>query len=144
MAARRPGGLKRLLGAGLRTTGRVRMARLLATQIPATPDQYFERLDDRARFLFEVMAAWDSAGIDVVICPAFGLPAPHHGAMGDRFDALTYTAVANLLGLPAGVVPVTSVGASEESDRPQPRPSRPCGQIRRTRQRRTAGHSASQ
>jgi fatty acid amide hydrolase len=51
MAARRPGGLKRLLGAGLRATGRVRIARLLATQISATPDQYFERLDDRARFL---------------------------------------------------------------------------------------------
>jgi fatty acid amide hydrolase len=83
------------------------------------------------------MAAWDLAGIDVVICPAFGLPAPHHGAMGDLFDALTYTAVANLLGLPAGVVPVTSVGASEESDRPHSRD--PADRVARSAERGSAG-----
>lgn len=137
LAASLPGGLKRLLGVGMRASGRVRMARLLATPIPATPAAYFERLQDRARFLLEVMADWDAAGIDVVICPAYGLPAPHHGTMGDLFDALTYTSVANLLSLPAGAVPVTAVGAGEESDRPDSRD--PADRVARSIERGSAG-----
>lgn len=137
LAARLPGGLKRLLGPGMRVSGRVRMARLVATSIPATPAEYFERLHERARFLIEVTAAWDEAGIGVVVCPGYGLPAPRHGSMADLFDALTYTSVANLLGLPAGVVPVASVGAEEESDRPDSRD--PADRVARSAERGSAG-----
>jgi fatty acid amide hydrolase len=137
LAARMPSALKRLLAVGMPATGRVRMARLLAIPIPATPYDYFELLYDRARFLLEVMAAWDSDRIDVVLCPAYGLPALTHGSAGELFDALTYTCVANLLGLPAGVVPVTSVRPDEESDRPDSRD--PADQLARSIERGSAG-----
>lgn len=137
LAARMPGVLKRLLAVGLPATGRVRMARLLAIPIPATPYDYFELLHDRAQFLLEVMAAWDAAQIDVVLCPAYGLPALMHGTAGELFDALTYTCLANLLGLPAGVVPVASVGSDEESDRPDSRD--PVDRLARSIERGSAG-----
>jgi fatty acid amide hydrolase len=63
------------------------------------------------------MAAWDQAGIDVVICPVYALPAPLHGTTSDLIEATSYAFVANLLGLPAGTVPVTRVRPGEESDR---------------------------
>jgi fatty acid amide hydrolase len=118
MTARMPGGLKRLLAAGMGVGGRARLARLLAARIPRTPYEYFELLHDRACLFIELMASWDDAGVDVVVCPASGLPAPQHGRATDLLDATSYLTIANLLGLPAGVVPVTSVGADEESDRP--------------------------
>jgi fatty acid amide hydrolase len=83
------------------------------------------------------MAAWDSDQIDVVLSPAYGLPALTHGSAGELFDALTYTCVANLLGLPAGVVPVTSVGPDEESDRPDSRD--PVDRLARSIERGSAG-----
>lgn len=121
MAARMPNAVKRLLGPGVRATGRARLARLLATRIPSTPSEYFDLLDDRARLLFELMSTWDAAGVDVLVLPAFGLPAPAHGTTTDLFDAGSYLTMANLFGLPAGVVAVSSVGATEETDRPPSR-----------------------
>ena len=89
--------------------------------MPSTPSEYFDLLDDRARLLFELMSTWDAAGVDVLVLPAFGLPAPAHGTTTDLFDAGSYLTMANLFGLPAGVVAVTSVGATEETDRPPSR-----------------------
>jgi fatty acid amide hydrolase len=68
-----------------------------------------------------MMAAWDAAGIDVAICPVYALPAPLHGTTSDLLEAASYAFVANLLGLPAGTVPVTRVQPDEESDRPDSR-----------------------
>jgi fatty acid amide hydrolase len=69
-------------------------------------------IDYRQRFL-------DSfAGIDVVIAPPNPLPAFRHGAAEELVLAGAYSCMYNLLGWPAGVVPVTRVRADEESDRP--------------------------
>ena len=60
-------------------------------------------------------------GIDLLLCPAYGVPAVHHGASADLPVAGAYSLLAPVLGFPAGVVPVTRVRAGEETDRPQTR-----------------------
>jgi fatty acid amide hydrolase len=121
MSVSMPGALKPALSVGVKSTGRVRLSRIVAVPYPSTPYEYFQRLDERRHLFAGMMAAWDEAGIDVVVCPVYGLPAPLHGTTGDLLEATSYTFVANLLGLPAGTVPVSRVHADEESDRPDSR-----------------------
>lgn len=121
MAASMPATLKRAVSLGLKSTGRTRLSRVVGTQVPSTPHEYFQRLYERRQLLADTMAAWDQAGIDVAICPVYALPAPLHGTTSDLLEAASYVFVANLLGLPAGTVPVTRVKPGEESDRPDSR-----------------------
>lgn len=64
--------------------------------------------------------ALDAAGIDVVICPPHATPALPHGASKDFAFAGSYAMLYNLLQLPAGVVPVTTV-RGDETHRANPR-----------------------
>jgi fatty acid amide hydrolase len=121
MTASMPGALKHALSIGMKSTGRVRLSRVVAVAHPSTPHEYFQLLDERRQLLAEAMAVWDEAGIDVVVCPVYGLPAPLHGTTTDLLEATSYAFVASLFGLPAGTVPVTRVQAAEESDRPDSR-----------------------
>jgi fatty acid amide hydrolase len=68
-------------------------------------------LDYRQRFLQAF------AGFDAIVCPATSLPAFRHGAGEELVLAGAYTCLYNVLGWPAGVVPITRVRAGEESDR---------------------------
>jgi len=54
---------------------------------------------------------------DLVLCPASPLPALTHGATKDLATCGAYACLYNLLGYPAGVVPVTRVQPGEESSR---------------------------
>ncbi|HEX9068924.1 MAG TPA: amidase family protein, partial [Ktedonobacterales bacterium] len=51
---------------------------------------------------------------DVIICPACALPALRHGASAEVVTSGAYATLYNVLGFPAGVVPVTQVRAGEE------------------------------
>jgi fatty acid amide hydrolase len=117
MAATMPASLRRAVSLGLKTSGRTRLSRVVATRMPSTPHEYFQRLYERRQLLTGTMAAWDQAGIDVAVCPVYALPAPLHGTTSDLLEAASYVFLANLLGLPAGTVPVTRVQPGEESDR---------------------------
>lgn len=55
--------------------------------------------------------------IDLLVSPPFALPALTHGATYDVGLAGIYSFVYNLLGFPAGTVPVTQIQPDEESDR---------------------------
>jgi len=55
--------------------------------------------------------------IDALVSPASALPALRHGASQEVGTMGIYTTMYNVLGWPAGVVPVTRVLKSEESDR---------------------------
>ncbi|MFI5274061.1 MAG: amidase [Ktedonobacterales bacterium] len=59
----------------------------------------------------------DGGPFDLIICPAHSLPALPHGATKNLVTAGGYAVLINVLGYPAGVVPVTRVRAGEESDR---------------------------
>jgi fatty acid amide hydrolase len=63
------------------------------------------------------MNAMDAARLDAIVCPVFHTPALRHRVSSFLDGGLSYTAIYNLLGLPAGVVAATRVGEAEESDR---------------------------
>ena len=63
----------------------------------------------------------DSGPFDVIICPACAVPAIPHGASKDLLTAGGYDVLYNLLGYPAGVVPVTRVQEGEETARKRSR-----------------------
>jgi fatty acid amide hydrolase len=67
----------------------------------------FEQALDRA----------DGGPFDLILCPPCALPALTHGATKELATVGAYACLYNLLGYPAGVVPVTRVGAQEQSGR---------------------------
>jgi Asp-tRNA(Asn)/Glu-tRNA(Gln) amidotransferase A subunit family amidase len=58
--------------------------------------------------------ALDGQALDAVICPVYPVPAVLHGGSGDVVRGQSYSSIWNLLGYPAGVVPVTTVAESED------------------------------
>jgi len=107
---------KRLVELILGMSGRRRLRREVIANYGHTDTDHYWRLveaaiDYRQRFLDALR------GFDVIICPATALPAFRHGAAEELVLAGAYTCLYNVLGWPAGVVPVTRVGRDEESDR---------------------------
>ncbi|HWT07341.1 MAG TPA: amidase family protein, partial [Xanthomonadales bacterium] len=70
----------------------------------------------RERFLRALNDA-DDGPFDVVLCPPCAVPAYTHGAARDLGLLGSYNLLANLLGFPAGVAPVTRVRADEQAGR---------------------------
>lgn len=67
---------------------------------------------------FELALDSEEGGpFDLIVCPAAALPAFPHGASKDLVIAGGYAVLYNVLGYPAGVVPVTRVQPDEESRR---------------------------
>jgi hypothetical protein len=75
-----------------------------------------ELMSYRRRFAAAMEAA-DGGPIDLILGPACALPAFPHGATKDLGVAGANTGLFNVLGYPAGVVPVTRVRADEEGGR---------------------------
>jgi len=75
-----------------------------------------QQMDYRRDFL-RALDTDEGGPFDVIICPAFSLPALRHGASKDLVTAGGYAILYNVLGYPTGVVPVTRVREGEESQR---------------------------
>lgn len=71
----------------------------------------------RQRFA-EALDTGADGPFDLILCPACSLPAFTHGASTSLVTAGAYAPLYNLLGYPAGVVPVTRVRPGEEIGRP--------------------------
>jgi fatty acid amide hydrolase len=113
MAARN----KRIVDVVLGLSGRGRLKReVIANYGHADADHYFQRVEAVIEYRRRFLEAF--AGFDVIVSPATALPAFRHGAAEELVLGGMYTALFNVLGWPAGVVPVTRVRAGEESDRP--------------------------
>ncbi len=82
--------------------------------------EYFELLERQQRYRYRFARALDEAGLDAIICPASPTPAAIHGEFYVNMT-LVYTALYNLLGMPAGVIGAMRVAPGEESDRPPSR-----------------------
>lgn len=81
---------------------------------------YWELVEAQLDYQQRFAAALDGASggpIDLIVCPACALPAFTHGASAQLLTAGAYSCLYNLLGYPAGVVPVTTVGESEQVGR---------------------------
>ena len=81
---------------------------------------YWQAVEDQMNYRAAFAAALDSSPggpIDLVLMPAYGVPAVRHGASANMPVAGSYSLLSPVLGYPAGVVPVTRVRAAEESGR---------------------------
>lgn len=108
--ARLPAAVRRSLAAVVRDELPARTLRALGRK----PVEELWRLTAELRaYRFEVLASWDAAGLDLVVCPPFATPAlPHGGAKGFVLAASS-SMLWNIAQLPAGVIPVTRVRAGE-------------------------------
>ena len=87
---------------------------------PPTADRYWQLVERQLQYQRQFARAIDEAGggpFDLILAPAASLPAFTHGATRDLLTAGAYTPLYNLLGYPAGVVPVTRVQAGEDVPR---------------------------
>ncbi len=111
-----PGWLRPLLAGSMRLVGQRGLGDLLAIPLRGSGPALFQRNEA----LLAALRGFEDTlgGADVLLGPATGLPAFKHGTGHWVQNALGYNLHANLLGLPAGVAPVTRVRAGEETDRP--------------------------
>ncbi len=82
--------------------------------------RYWQLSGQRSSLRQRVLAAWNQAGVDVVLCPAHVTPALGHGHFDEFSPAGSYSMRYNLLNFPAGVVGVTRV-RPDETARPDAR-----------------------
>jgi Asp-tRNA(Asn)/Glu-tRNA(Gln) amidotransferase A subunit family amidase len=119
--ARTPAPARALLAKWLDWRGEARLAAGVRRIRELSAGDYGQllRLRDeyRSRFVHEL----DARSYDAILAPAHGLAALPHGTSFQLTAAISYTALYNLLGMPAGVVAATRVRRGEESDRREER-----------------------
>ena len=104
----------------LRILGQRSLAEVLRSFGSNRSSDYWTLLRDQADYqssFADALAKAPGGPFDVILCPPCALPALTHGSSNDLLTAGAYAALYNLLGYPAGVVPVTRVRQGEESDR---------------------------
>jgi fatty acid amide hydrolase len=109
---------------GLRTLGQRNAARMLGNFGYRDTFHYWNLVEaqDAYRRRFALALDTDEGGpFDVIVCPATALPAFPHGDSKDLGIAGGYAVLYNVLGYPAGIVPVTRVQRDEESRRKRSR-----------------------
>lgn len=124
MISSRPAWVLAILRTLFDAAGQKNLAELIRHFGFATVDAYWSLVqqveDYRTRFAGAMRGAV-SGPLDAVLGPACALPALPHGAAKYLGTAGANTLLYNVLGYPAGVVPVTAVRRDEESER---KPSR--------------------
>lgn len=118
-----PNVLRRPLAFVLRLLGQHHAARSLSLSGPCAAREYWRLCAERTRYRARFLKAMVDQGVDVLLCPPYGLPAPLIGSNGAGAGtmAATHAALFNVLGMPAGVVAAGRVGPDEEHDRPDSR-----------------------
>jgi fatty acid amide hydrolase len=109
---------RQVLARALELMGESRIARTLSIVGERTVAEYWKLTWDRTSLLRAEHDKWLETKIDALICPATATPAPQHGTTADFTPAAAYTTRYNVLNLPAGVCPATSV-RSDETERPE-------------------------
>jgi fatty acid amide hydrolase len=124
VTAAMPVWLRGAAGAALNALGQRRRAAILRRFASGSVDEYWQTIEAIADFRYTLLRAFEEADdgpIDVVLCPAYAVPAVRHGATELMPMPGAYAPIANVSGFPAGIVPVTCVRPGEESDRPASR-----------------------
>jgi len=98
--------------------GQRHLAQLARSMGHVTADGYWKLVEESTRYRERFLGALRRDRFDALICPPDALAAIRHGSGRYLADALSYGALYNLLGMPAGVVAATRVRADEQSDRP--------------------------
>lgn len=116
-----PGWLRPTLGRLAAAVGQGKTGRLIASTGALSADGYWQHVARVREYVERFMADFYGHGFQAAICPPHTLPALRHGSTDFLGQAGSYCMLGNLLGWPAGVVPVTRVRPGEESDRPASR-----------------------
>jgi fatty acid amide hydrolase len=109
-----------LLGGLLRLSGQRGTANLIRNFGHRDTSHYWELVAAQMTYQDRFRASLDGdegGPFDVIICPACAVPAIPHGASRYLATAGGFNPLYNVLGYPAGVVPVSRVRAGEESPR---------------------------
>jgi fatty acid amide hydrolase len=115
-----PPALRRLVASLLSAIGQKGLSTNMRAFASGSVLDYWRAVEAQADFRARYAAALDApAGgkVDLVLMPAYGVPAVRHGASANMPVAGSYSLLAPVLGYPAGVVPVTRVRANEETGR---------------------------
>ena len=124
LTAQTPAWLRGILRSALVAMGQQHSATLFGRLASGSADAYWQTVEAMMRFRRELLQSLDTADggpIDFILCPAYAVPAQRHGASLMMPLPGAYAPLANVTGLPAGIVPVTRVLPGEESDRPESR-----------------------
>jgi fatty acid amide hydrolase len=118
-----PALIRPIAAAFLRASGQRWLGRTVSFARRRSGAAYERLLADLATYKDAYLRAMDAAHVDLVLSPPHALPALRHGASAllDVTNAASWAVLYNVLGLPAGVVPVTTVRPGEETDRPDSR-----------------------
>ena len=108
-----PPAARKALARVMRAMGEVRASEAIRVMGERTVGELFALAARRTTMQRDELDAWNSAGIEAVLCPATSTPAALHGKTGDFTPAAIYTTRYNVLNLPAGVVPTSRVRAGE-------------------------------
>jgi len=120
LVAGMPAWLRGIAATLLEALGQRRIARNARRFASGAADDYWQTVEAMADFRAEMLRSFEHADggpIDLVLCPAYALPAVRHGATEMMPMPGAYVPLVNVTGFPGGVVPVTRVRPDEESDR---------------------------
>ncbi|MBC5809405.1 MAG: amidase [Candidatus Eremiobacteraeota bacterium] len=112
-------GIARTIGF-LKLLGQHRLARVANTYGFQDTSHYWQLVAEQAEYRRRFAEALDRAAsgpIDVLLGPACALPAFAHGESRTLGTIGAYATMYNVLGYPAGVVPITRIGRDEEVGR---------------------------
>src|SRR5262249_30417748 len=113
-------GLRGIIGSLVAAVGQRPSATLLRRFASGSADEYWRTVEAimlwRRDFLRSLDAA-EGGPVDLILCPAYAVPAQRHGASLLMPLPGAYAPLVPVIGFPAGVVPVTCVRPGEESDR---------------------------
>jgi len=101
------------LAAGLRFSGDARAAKMIGWLGERTVTAYWDLTRRVRAFRLRFLKAMRDAQIDMLVAPAHATPAMPHGLSKDFVVAGSCSMLFNLLQMPGGVVPVTTVQAAE-------------------------------
>jgi fatty acid amide hydrolase len=107
-----------LVASLMHAKGERRMANTLRNTRRQSADGLLNLLGERIAYETQFTAAMDKGNYDAILCPLLPVPAVRHGDTGALADFWGSMLLFNVLGMPAGAVPVTRVRTGEESDRP--------------------------
>jgi fatty acid amide hydrolase len=117
-AATAPKILKPIIFKMMRSRGQRYLPELGGSMGGISTSEFWDLVDRRTAYRQKFIDAMDRSKLDALICPPNGTVAPLHGKTSDMIlPCSTYVMPINVLGTPAGVVPVTRVKDGEESDR---------------------------
>jgi fatty acid amide hydrolase len=111
--AKLPGAARKVAAAYMASQGEARVERLLAVVHEKRVSDLWSWVKLRGQYRAEVLAAWDHAQLDAVLCPPHATVALAHGQSKDFSLGGCYAMRYNTLNFPAGVVPVTRVRPDE-------------------------------